>query len=214
LVIGFIEHLQIVTTSNCNTLANSCPCLLTTAHTKSSQIVFTSRFLVTDPNSTLCLRPYWLANLSQLTKLYDWLFNANQFDLVASSLILTTSNFIFQLNTCGYSPYVAPSLTRGRVCRLQLLLVLASAVILRFESHRTCDHILPSQIRDSPNLEGQVPVFMSPRNRVAQSFSGSSPARLTTTFYRLRFETLPTWRFRFPYLCPPGTGWPGYTPRH
>jgi hypothetical protein len=33
-----------------------------------------------------------------------------------------TSNFIFQLNTCGYSPYVTCSLTRGWVCRLQLLL--------------------------------------------------------------------------------------------
>jgi hypothetical protein len=24
----------------------------------------------------------------------------------------------------------------------------------------------------------------------------------------------PTWRARSPYLYPPGTGWPGYTPRH
>jgi hypothetical protein len=34
----------------------------------------------------------------------------------------------------------------------------------------THDHILLSQIRDSPNLEGQVPVFISPRNRVAQLY--------------------------------------------
>jgi hypothetical protein len=27
-------------------------------------------------------------------------------------------------------------------------------------------------------------------------------------------ETPPTWRARFPYLCPPGTGWPSYTPGH
>jgi hypothetical protein len=39
-------------------------------------------------------------------------------------------------------------LTRGRVCRLQLLLVLASAVILGFESRGTRDHILLPQIRD------------------------------------------------------------------
>jgi hypothetical protein len=56
------------------------------------------------------------------------------------------------------------------VCRLQLLLVLASAVISGFESRGTRDHILLSQIRDSPNLEGQVPVFISPRNRVAQLY--------------------------------------------
>jgi hypothetical protein len=35
------------------------------------------------------------------------------------------------------------------------------------EPRGTHDYVLLSQIRDSPNLEGQVPVFMSPRNRVA-----------------------------------------------
>jgi hypothetical protein len=28
------------------------------------------------------------------------------------------------------------------------------------------------------------------------------------------FETPPTWRARSPYLYPPGTGWPSYTPGH
>jgi hypothetical protein len=51
---------------------------------------------------------------------------------------------------------------------LRLLLVLASAVIVRYESRGTYDRILLSQIRDSPNLEGQIPLFISPRNRVAQ----------------------------------------------
>jgi hypothetical protein len=69
LVIGFVDHLRIVNTSNYNTLANSCTRLLTKAHTKSSQFVFTNRFLVTDSNNVLCIRPYWLANVSQLTKL-------------------------------------------------------------------------------------------------------------------------------------------------
>jgi hypothetical protein len=59
-------------------------------------------------------------------------------------------------------------LTRELVCRLQLLLVLASAVILVSESRGTRDHILLSQFRDSTNLEGQVPVSISPMNRVAQ----------------------------------------------
>jgi hypothetical protein len=49
-----------------------------------------------------------------------------------------------------------------------LLLAFASSVILGSESCETYDHILLSQIQDSPNLEGQVPVFISPRNRVAQ----------------------------------------------
>jgi hypothetical protein len=44
----------------------------------------------------------------------------------------------------------ALSLTRGWVCRLQLLLVLASTVILGSESRGTGNHILLSQIRDFP----------------------------------------------------------------
>jgi hypothetical protein len=92
------------------------------------------------------------------------------FRLCDNPLRLTTSNFIFQLNTCGYSPYVTSSLTRGWVWRLQLLLGLASTVILRFESRRIHDHILLSQIRNSPNLEGQVPIFISPSNRVVRSY--------------------------------------------
>jgi hypothetical protein len=46
---------------------------------------------------------------------------------------------VWQLRICWFG---APSLTRGRVCRLQLLLVLASAVIFGSESRRTRGHIL------------------------------------------------------------------------
>jgi hypothetical protein len=52
-----------------------------------------------------------------------------------------------QLRVCWFG---APSLTRGRVCRLQLLLALASAVIFGSEYCRTRGHILLSQIRDFP----------------------------------------------------------------
>jgi hypothetical protein len=51
-----------------------------------------------------------------------------------------------------------------------LSFTIASAVILGFKSHETHDHIL-IQIRESPNIEGQVPVFISHRNRVAQLYS-------------------------------------------
>jgi hypothetical protein len=50
--------------------------------------------------------------------LYDWQFTANQFVLATSPLRPMTKIFIFQLNTCGYRPYVISSLTRGWVCRL------------------------------------------------------------------------------------------------
>jgi hypothetical protein len=43
--------------------------------------------------------------------------------------------------------YGTLSLTRGRVCHLQLLMALASAVILGSEFRGTRDHILLSQIR-------------------------------------------------------------------
>jgi hypothetical protein len=56
------------------------------------------------------------------------------------------------------------------VCRLQLLLVLTSVVILISESRGTHDHILLSQIRDYPKLKGQVPVFISPSNRMVRFY--------------------------------------------
>jgi hypothetical protein len=87
-----------------------------------------------------------------------------------SGLMTRYFNTVRHLWVCWYG---APSLTRGRVCLLQLLL-------------------------SSP----------------AQSFSGPSLAGLMATFYCLRFETPPVWRTRSLYLYPPGTGWPGYNPRH
>jgi hypothetical protein len=99
---------------------------------------------------------------------YDLRYTANQCVLATSPLRLTTSNFIFQLNNCDNKLYVTSSVTRGWVCCLQLLLAFVSAVILRSESRRTHDLILLSQIRDSSNLEGQVSVFVSPRNVVAR----------------------------------------------
>jgi hypothetical protein len=124
-----------------------------------------ARFHVTwcdHPNSTCRFM-----RLPESGLLFDWRFTANQFILAPCPLRPTTIIF-FQLNTCAYSPYVTSSLTRGWVCRLKLLLALASAVI------------------------------------------GSE----SWEFYCLRRETPLTWRAWPPYLYPPGTGWPGYTPRH
>jgi hypothetical protein len=54
---------------------------------------------------------------------------------------------VWQLRSCFCG---APSLTRGRVCLLYMLLALASTVFLGSESLGTCDHILLSQIWDFP----------------------------------------------------------------
>jgi hypothetical protein len=101
---------------------------------------------------------------SESESLYDCRFTANHFVLAGSPLRLTTNNFIFQLNTCGYSVYVTSSLTRGFVYCLQLLL--ASRQRSRSQVRVPPDswpNLVP-QIQDSSNLEGQVPVFISPRN--------------------------------------------------
>jgi hypothetical protein len=55
--------------------------------------------------------------------------------------------FFRQLRVCYF---VAPSLTRGRVCNLLLLLALASAVSLESESRGTQDHISLSQFLRLP----------------------------------------------------------------
>jgi hypothetical protein len=68
----------------------------------------------------------------------------------------------FKLNTCCHRLYVTFSLMRGWVRRLQLLLALASAFILRSEYRRTHDDILLSQIQDSPNLEPRSPYLYPP----------------------------------------------------
>jgi hypothetical protein len=49
-------------------------------------------------------------------------------------------------------------------------MVLASAVILGSEFYGCHDHILLLPIRGSPNLEGQVPVFIYLRNRVVHLY--------------------------------------------
>jgi hypothetical protein len=59
---------------------------------------------------------------------------------------------------------------------------LSSAFILRSEARRTHDHILLPQIRDSPNLEDQVPVFISHRNRVTQLYP-QALGSLSVAFY-------------------------------
>jgi hypothetical protein len=82
----------------------------------------------------------------------------------------THGHHFFQPNPCGHSPYVTTSLTRGGVCRLQLLLVLASAAILRSESRWAHVHILLSQTREFHILKGQVPIFISRRKRVDQLY--------------------------------------------
>jgi hypothetical protein len=64
-----------------------------------------------------------------------------------------------------YCQTVAGLLMWGALSHERTGLVLASAVILGSEFRRSHYHILLSQTRDCSNLQAQVPVFTSPRNR-------------------------------------------------
>jgi hypothetical protein len=73
-----------------------------------------------------------------------------------------------QLRVCYF---VAPSLTRGRVCNLLYNCFWAlSEQSLLSRSPAELTAIFYCLIWDSLNLEGQVPVFISTRNRVAQLY--------------------------------------------
>jgi hypothetical protein len=72
---------------------------------------------------------------------------------------------------------------RRWACRLQLLLVLASAVILRSESRGTHDYILLSQIRDYPNQEARS--SLCPRITMAQ-FYPQALGSISVAFYDSR----------------------------
>jgi hypothetical protein len=54
LVIGFIEHLLVVTTSNCNSITSSHAVQFTTAHMKSFQILKVCASLISHPLTHIC----------------------------------------------------------------------------------------------------------------------------------------------------------------
>jgi hypothetical protein len=119
-----------------------------------------------------CVRPFIdvlieaTESESESELLYDWRFTANQFVLATGPLRPTTSNFIFQLNTCRYGPCVTSSLTRGWVCRLQLLLS-SPAQSFSGPAGGSWPHFTVSDLR-LPQPGGPGPCIYIPRNRVAR----------------------------------------------
>jgi hypothetical protein len=99
-----------------------------------------------------------------------------------------------QLSNCGRSPYVTSSLARGWMCCLQLLLALASAVILRSEFRGIHDHILLSQIRDSPQPGEPGPRIYIPQEQGSPVIPPDTgfPFRRTLRLAWLR------WRYSIP----------------
>jgi hypothetical protein len=179
--IGFIDHfnIQLVITLNYSAIANLRTLQITIAHAKSFPAcsVFISSCLVTASNngySSASVLKFSLNGgyLPTVLRVTLRLAVYRQSIRLGAKPLQTHDQYFFHLNTCGYSPYVTSSLMKGWVCRLQLLLALAS------------------------------------------TFSGPSPVGLMTIFHCLRFDIRWTRKARSPYLYPPVTGWPGYTPRH
>jgi hypothetical protein len=75
--------------------------------------------------------------------------------------------FLLLSDGCGFLDVGAPFMMIGKVCNLQLLLVLTSSVIIVSKSCRTHNHILLSRIQGFSYLEGKVPVCISPRGEGA-----------------------------------------------
>jgi hypothetical protein len=146
--------------------------------------------------SELRLAPFWSVFCLLMASVCYWseLSVRVTLRLATSPLRATTRIFIFQLNICGHRPYVTSSLMRVWVCRLQLLLVLASALILGSEFRGTHDHILLSQIRDFPPILNSV-LFCSyiaypyPRKRlfIPQQRAGFQESISLETRFSTRF---------------------------
>jgi hypothetical protein len=89
--------------------------------------------------------------------------------LVSGTHLGQATNFSFSLkfslDSCGFVIFVAPSLTRGRVCNLLWLLFLASAVLLGSESRGTQKPYFIVPILDSPQPEGPGPRIYIPQEQ-------------------------------------------------
>jgi hypothetical protein len=78
------------------------------------------------------------------------------------------ARFLLLSDCCGFVNG-GPALTRGRVRSLQLLLALASLVILELESQGNYDHFYCLRF-ETPPTRREFPVFMSHRKRLAQLY--------------------------------------------
>jgi hypothetical protein len=114
------------------------------------------------------------------------------------------------MNPTGRTPYVISSLTRRLVWRLQLLLGLASAVILGFESCASHDHILLSQIWDPATRRAKSPYSCPPARGGPVKSSGNGlpfPRLLRLAELRWRYLNPPTQVLRisthFRLIAPP-----------
>jgi hypothetical protein len=137
-----IIYLSHVTASHYNSLTGLQPVKITV--TAAVIYIFTSHFLVIAPNSVLCKYLYWLVNIPELTHCSNCPTLKVKFEVTVPLAVYCQSVYlgikllenhgqrlIFQLNHCGYSTYVTPSLMRSLGLSLMYMLVLLSSVHIK-----------------------------------------------------------------------------------
>jgi hypothetical protein len=105
------------------------------------------------------------------------------------------NHIIFLLSELQLCSSGAPPLTREWICSLQLLLVLASAVILGTESSTTHDHILLSQFCDCPTWRASSPcvyIYIYPKEQDGPVV-GSLLVALYDSQHYGNFQDVSTW---------------------
>jgi hypothetical protein len=134
--------------------------------------------------------------------LYNWLFTVNQFVLVTTLWRLTTSNFISQLNTCSYSPHVTFSLMRDVIyncCWSKPAQLFSGLSPTGLMTTFCC-----LSFKTPPNLEDQVPIFISPRKKGGQVIPPGTgfPFRCLLCLAGLQWRYLaPSPHRSWPILC-------------
>jgi hypothetical protein len=113
--------------------------------------------------------------------------------LVSGSHLEPKTRVLFSVWQLRVSCCGAPSLTRGWVCNLlvQLLFGLARAITLGSKSRGT-QTIFYCLIWDSPNLEGQIPVFISPQEQggpVSNVARINGHVTISTTVYGIQMNS-------------------------
>jgi hypothetical protein len=116
---------------------------------------------------------------------------------------------VWKLLSC---PCGAPSLTRGRVCHLSVIVLVS---IYKYLQVYTSYVILCTICTRSLSVQAQYSKLCT----ISSSFryNGSLVIWTVVCLTAAKFKLLilsPVWRARSTYLYPPGTGWPNYTPRH
>jgi hypothetical protein len=132
----------------------------------------------------------------------------SQYVLVSSTLVRLATRY-YVLSVCSCLKFVVLFLW-GPLSdeRTGLQFAVQS---LNGPSHTEPVTILYCLIWDSPNLEGKVPICISPRNRVAQLFPLSLGSLYITSCdsqgYGGGILTLPQLEGQVPCVYPSGTGW-------